>query len=106
MNEMTRAKGRKQEKAIRQAEYRSLQSAIEIVRDAVADMTAQDEPRIRMNIYRSKTMPAKIATELLRNGTLRAHVLDHIKRFGESKSGEYNVKVSGSGYIIVGAHNE
>lgn len=57
----------------------------------------------RMYIYRSKMVPAEHATELLRDGTLLKHVEDHIKKFGESETGEYNVKVSGSGYITVGA---
>jgi hypothetical protein len=61
--------------------------------------------RPRMHIYRSKSVPDAYATELLHDGTLLKHVQDHIVRFGESKTGEYNVKVSGSGYIIVGARS-
>lgn len=82
MSEMSRAKGRKQAKQVVQAVHP------------------------RMYIYRSKTLPAAYATELLRDGTLLKHVQDHILRFGESKTGEYNVKVSGSGYIIVGGRTE
>ena len=60
----------------------------------------------RMYIYRSKSLPAKVATDLLRDGTLLKHVNDHIREFGESTTGEYNVKVSASGYILVGARTE
>ena len=68
-------------------------------------MTAisNDQPKMRMNLFRSKTLPASAVTKLLRNGTLRTHVLAHIEKFGESKTGQYNVKVSASGYITVGA---
>jgi hypothetical protein len=61
------------------------------------------QPRMKMNIFRSKSVPASYATKLLRNGTLREHVLNHISQFGESATGEYNVKVHGSGHITVGA---
>ena len=63
------------------------------------------QPRIKMNLFRSHMCPASHVTKLLRDGTLRTHVHDHINRFGESNTGEYNVKVSSSGMITVGSVN-
>jgi len=58
---------------------------------------------MKMNLFRSKMVPDSHVTSLLRDGTLREHVLAHIERFGRSANDTYNVKVSGSGMITVGA---
>jgi hypothetical protein len=72
----------------------------------MAKSTQAVEPSIKMNLFRSKMCPQKEVTRLLRNGTLKENVLAHIRQFGESKTGEYNVKVSASGYITVGGVDE
>jgi hypothetical protein len=57
------------------------------------------EPRIKMNLFCKPYLRAE-STRLLRNGTFKAHVLEHIKRFGESPVGEYNVRLHGDGKVI------
>jgi hypothetical protein len=73
---------------------------------ATKKSTQAVELRMRMNLFRSKTCPQKEVTRLLRNGALLTHVREHIAQFGESKTGEYNVKVSASGHVTVGGVDE
>lgn len=55
-----------------------------------------------INIFCKRSMKEE-AERLEANGTLRQHVLEHIARFGKSATDTYNVKVSTSGMITVGA---